>query len=635
MPAIGTFMLTVLLLAAAASATQSIDVDLEGIARSLLADTDASLNLGEKGSAMATKALRLAAAAVRHPDIALPSWLPANIVDAIRAVRLDLGEQNKLGDDAAVVDALLAARSTLAPAAAGDDTSSKFPYFGFLPKFVGTSIPHTPTSPGSDVVGSTQCFGSLKFSTSMDANASQLVFNLAMEQQRSFLCTDTLVVATPGMFIKILTVDSDKAALSWKWNMTSDSAYTWYSTTKGVKLFRLNKGIIGAILDMVDTVKLMAGFGECPVKAASLAASFDFMTNYIQRSPRMKPMSVKRPAGSIVADTLDESYVRSGDSVIVVRYDGLDPMIGWGEGFSAGHSTIAVRDPECVKQGGTECLSIYESTAKGSYWPVNGIQKTPWKKWLATAKHAGFNILLAPLSPEHSAAFNATTAIAFFEENKGFNYGYLNFLFGWIDQRNDNFPCLPPNYEYCLGREMFDVFSITLDNLLAGTADNIVRQSMNFRTGTTDLPIANVMRHAYEKLGRKEWSETYTMPELDEWRYQTMRDGKPAVGRSMVCCVFVCNMWKHGGIFKSIGDDINCGEQTLWDIYSMKVFDPKKLGDGRPEICRKTDPTNPMCQLLGDYTFHATPDFNTRSLYKDMGQNCSSIAPNYVRAPGC
>ena len=63
--------------------------------------------------------------------------------------------------------------------------------------------------------------------------------------------------------------------------------------------------------------------------------------------------------------------------------------------------------------------------------------------------------------------------------------------------------------------------------------------------------------------------------------------------------------------------------------------DDNKLGEGRPQVCRDADPTNPMCQLMGNYTFHATPDFNTRSLYKFMGQNCSSLAPNFARNQGC
>merc|ERR1712146_285240 len=34
-----------------------------------------------------------------------------------------------------------------------------------------------------------------------------------------------------------------------------------------------------------------------------------------------------------------------------------------------------------------------------------------------------------------------------------------------------------------------------------------------------------------------------------------------------------------------------------------------------------------LCQLVGVHTFNAKPDFNTRALYKLMGQNCSSLSP--------
>ncbi len=45
--------------------------------------------------------------------------------------------------------------------------------------------------------------------------------------------------------------------------------------------------------------------------------------------------------------------------------------------------------------------------------------------------------------------------------------------------------------------------------------------------------------------------------EQDSWSYHTTKNGAPAVGPSMVCCVFVCRMWKAAGMFSSIQDQIN------------------------------------------------------------------------------
>jgi len=88
---------------------------------------------------------------------------------------------------------------------------------------------------------------------------------------------------------------------------------------------------------------------------------------------------------------------------------------------------VAIRDDQGE-------LYIAESTAKDSYWPTNGIQRTPYvrcvfvfdlhpvlilthrrfKQWIQQAKDASFNVVHAPLSDENRAKFNATAALEFF-----------------------------------------------------------------------------------------------------------------------------------------------------------------------------------------------------------------------------
>ena len=40
----------------------------------------------------------------------------------------------------------------------------------------------------------------------------------------------------------------------------------------------------------------------------------------------------------------------------------------------------------------------------------------------------------------------------------------------------------------------------------------------------------------------------------------------------MICNVFVCNVWKHGGVFSSIGDQIQCGETSVNDNYRLQLY---------------------------------------------------------------
>ena len=79
------------------------------------------------------------------------------------------------------------------------------------------------------------------------------------------------------------------------------------------------------------------------------------------------------------------------------------------------------------------------------------------------------------------------------------------------------------------------------------------------------------------------------MPEQDIWVYNTTRYDEPAVGKNMVCCVFVCNTWKAAGVFGELTDSINCGELTNWDDVSsfglsfyISISDLKALSYSMP-----------------------------------------------------
>eukprot|EP00755_Sulcionema_specki_P020670 Sspe_Gene.12679::Locus_4333_Transcript_1_1_Confidence_1.000_Length_2083::g.12679::m.12679 len=105
----------------------------------------------------------------------------------------------------------------------------------------------------------------------------------------------------------------------------------------------------------------------------------------------------------------------------------------------------------------------------------------------------------------------------------------------------------------------------------------------------------------------------------------------------MVCCVFVCNMWKAGGLFGDLASEINCGEQTNLDDYSLNIFNKTLMGDGRPEVCKKADPSNPLCQLVGPYTLNLN-HYNEEPIYAHMAENCPSwnqgVGPDYWLAQG-
>lgn len=84
-----------------------------------------------------------------------------------------------------------------------------------------------------------------------------------------------------------------------------------------------------------------------------------------------------------------------------MRLDGLDPIIMYGSGTHAGHSTVAMRfDGE---------LYVIESQ-DGWYWPHNGIQRNKWSDWIQWAEDASFHVAHMPLSAEARAKFNEKAA---------------------------------------------------------------------------------------------------------------------------------------------------------------------------------------------------------------------------------
>jgi hypothetical protein len=78
-----------------------------------------------------------------------------------------------------------------------------------------------------------------------------------------------------------------------------------------------------------------------------------------------------------------------------------------------------------------------------------------------------------------------------------------------------------------------------LDRLIPEVGDMIWNPGMAKRLGVSDgLRTTDLYREA----GAQGITTNYllTIPENDNWLYNTTRNGEPAVGPAMVCCVFVC-----------------------------------------------------------------------------------------------
>ena len=291
---------------------------------------------------------------------------------------------------------------------------------------------------------------------------------------------------------------------------------------------------------------------------------------------------------------------------------------------------------------------------------MNGIQRTPFQLWVQQAINASYQVVHAPLTSAAAAQFNAAGAMHFFESTEGVDYGYYNMLWGWIDTEKDNYPCVPPDFSSkCLQWQHVEVLfpvvnkvrpaccgvwrlfswmlaharalslSLAPLQLVPSIGNMLYVQAWNLRMGTSGLDPATLFYLASQRGMQADMIPV--MVEQDSWMYNTTRYGKPARAPSMVCCAFVCHMWKAGGLFASINDQINCGEQTNLDDYHMNILQAHPT---RPADCQAADPSNPLCQLAGDFTL-VLNDYATTTPYAHMDEKCPSLAPSYYRPAGC
>jgi len=485
-------------------------------------------------------------------------------------------------------------------------TAQEFPYWQFIPTTAGKVIPD-----GAQVTWQGMCF--TESSAKATTSNSSILLTITLAKPKTLLCSDSFLIADVAQIsLHTYTTHGDKQ-ITWTLPSNLTSADLWDLHTNGLRIFMFAEEITTIAVSVTDTALLFEPLATKAVGESAAARNMEFLSKYAHI-----PMTKR----NITDVKLNASDINSGDFFGVVRLDGLDPMLGWAMGSTTGHTTIALRDAN------TGVLYVCESTAKSSYWDTNGIQCTPYDTWFDKAKAASYNVVHLPLAPEYRAAFNETAAWNWFRTVEGLDYGYETLLWGWVDTVSDNYPCLPPDFNRCLSWDIINVL-FPVGSKIVTQFTMLWKQAFNHRLGTSDLEFADMMQVA-----TSQGIEVDTIPTLieqDSWTYATTRNGQPAVGPSMVCCVFVCTMWKVSGMFGALGDQINCEELTNWDDYSMLVFDKDYV---RPQACVEADPTNEVCQILGEYTLNLN-NYNSKAPYPHIAEHCPSLAPNYNKPADC
>ena len=253
----------------------------------------------------------------------------------------------------------------------------------------------------------------------------------------------------------------------------------------------------------------------------------------------------------------------------------------------------------------------------GDYWPIQGIQRTPYRSWIQFAKNADMNTVWLPLKDEYREKYDEAAVLKWFEGIEGLPYGYHNFMWGWIDTMYDNFPDALPS---TLVAPIFGLF----ERLDPDFTERILLEPLNLRLQTKGLNLKEIVAEA----NRRDmlFEELMTVPELDEWVYSD--------GVSLVCSSFIVAAWKAGGLLDDY--NIQATEQGPKDIYQMDMYNTNPI---LPESCKLADPelTN-HCQLTGKWRVNILTTeggYSSVPLYDNMNEKCPSVAPEYLRPDGC
>mmetsp|Transcript_16542 Transcript_16542/g.23228 ORF Transcript_16542/g.23228 Transcript_16542/m.23228 type:complete len:581 (-) Transcript_16542:228-1970(-) len=485
----------------------------------------------------------------------------------------------------------------------------EYPYFHWIPPYV-TSIKAGTKAAPQTTTWESKCFGNITaVAATLDENT--VTFEITTGTPTHSGCSDFVLLGSVAAFTLKDFYKAETQKFTWKMDKMT-AAEKWDVTYNGIRVYRFPDNRLKTLSDLLKTANLFVSELTKGVPDEVAKANIDFLEKYTHFTMN------ERKTQTV---TINETEVHSGDFFGVIRLDGLDPMLAWAMGAVTGHTTTALRiDGE---------LYVVESTTKDSYWPTNGIQKTPWKQWLAQAKAAGYNLVHAPLSAEMRAKFNETAAIEMFKEMEGVDYGYFNMLWGWVDTLKDNYPCVAPDYTNCLEWEHIPVLLGNVGRLISA-ANTLIAPAFAQRL---NLPLDTELAASLQTAAARNIDPRSipSMVEQDHWVYNTTRNGKPAMAKSMVCCVFVCNVWKAGGLFADLDNEVNCAEQTNWDDYTLALFDKDAK---RPAQCQEADPDNQLCQLEGKYTVNLN-DYNQKVPYQHMAEKCPTKGPDYKKPDNC
>lgn len=472
-------------------------------------------------------------------------------------------------------------------------------FLGFFPVYIGNLNENVTT-----LKFEAPCFKENTVSIKFAADGKSVDMTFTTAKPHNLTCADTYFFST------MINYHMKAYLLHGNHKTTFKVSAEEYQQIKktGLFIFRTCDKLINIIPDIFKTTLLF--IGEIMLMAGinphdhSVPTPLDIKESIEFISKATGYQWKERPKDVLVE--IDESLVNSGDFFAIRKFDGTGNLVEYGTGSHVNHCTVALRvDGK---------LYIAESNSDFE-WPVEGLQMTPYKTWVKWALNQGYLVTWLPLKAEWAKKFDEKAAYKWFKSVEGLPYGIHNYIWGWLDTPDHNYPAiLPPEFlatmfgflEKSKPEPVQKMFVMGLNKRLGGNA--------NFTS------IAQVAMEAHKR--GKTLPDLYAMVEKDGWLYPE--------GYSYVCSAFVAAILKAGGLFGNM--DVNAVEFTPRDIYELEFYDPAPKV---PQNCKVVDPINPYCQIMGGYRMEF-PSISSAKIYANMNEHCWSEAPLYERVPlGC
>jgi hypothetical protein len=248
-----------------------------------------------------------------------------------------------------------------------------------------------------------------------------------------------------------------------------------------------------------------------------------------------------------------------------------------------------------------------------------------------------YNVVWAPLDRDLARAFDVDVAWQYIDGMYGIDYGWEVVLTSLLDTTEGNLVCADSAGNMCIRADHWEMAFHLVEKFSADAA-RVFKPAMMQRAGVDfNLPLieAYYAAHSQQDIAPR---ELHNVVEANGWLYNTTRDGVPELSPVAICNVFTCNVWKAGGLFGDLAEDINCGEWRVNDNYRLRFYE---ADFERPDVCVAADPENPLCQVLGKYALRIDlepgvgPRYNYADLYANFADHCPSLAPDYINPPGC